>query len=123
MKSTLASANILPLVVENGAARARPYLDVKVATVSRENNLLEGGSFQREQGMMDVTVVVDEGTYSGASNDYADEVAALFPEGLTIAAPGGDVVITAVPDIRPGFNVEAEYRTPVMIRYEAVPNA
>ncbi|QDP60555.1 MAG: hypothetical protein Unbinned338contig1000_48 [Prokaryotic dsDNA virus sp.] len=121
LKAVIEVANILPAAHENGTTQARPYIDVKIASARRENNLLAGGAFLREIGALDVTVCVDEGTYANAASDYADDIAALFPKGLRIDAPGGVVVITDVPDVRAGFNADAEYRVPVMVRYEAAP--
>jgi hypothetical protein len=119
LKAVIEAANILPAAHGNGRSATRPYLDIATASARRENELLAGGAFQREIGALSVTVCVDEGTYENAASDYADDIAALFPKGLRIPATGGVVAITDVPDVRSGFQAEAEWRLPVLIRYEA----
>jgi hypothetical protein len=119
MKAVIEAANILPAAHENGTTATRPYLDIAIATARREVFPVAGGAADREIGSMAVAIVVSEGTYTRAAYDYADQIAALFPMALRIPFTGGVLTIQGAPDIRPGFNAEAEYRVPVVISYIA----
>lgn len=123
LKAVIEAANILPAAHENGTTATRPYLDVVIATARREVFPLRGGAADREIGSMSVTIVVDEGTYTSAAYNYADQIAALFPMALRLPFTGGVVTISGPPDVRPGFNASAEYRVPVIIPYTAIATA
>lgn len=118
------AADTLPAVYENGGTELRPYLDVSQATTRRETIRIKGGHAQREIGSYAVTVVVDEGTNTKAAKGYADQVIALFPNGLRLPFSGGIVTIggqgSTASERRPGFNADAEYRVPVIIPYTAL---
>ena len=119
LKGIIEAVNILPAAHENGVSAERPYLIVKIEARSRTDASLEGGTFLSETGILAVSVVVDEGSYTKAATDHADTLAGLFPKGRRIAVTGGAITITAPADIKSGFNAAGEYRVPVMIRYQA----
>lgn len=122
--AVIEAAAILPAAQENGGTVSRPYLDIAQATARREVIRIMGGHAQREIGSYAATVVVDEGTNTRAAKAYADQVIALFPNGLRLPFAGGFVTIggqgTTATERRPGFNAGAEYRVPVIIPYTAI---
>lgn len=119
LKGIIEASNLLPAAHENGKGADRPYLIVAIEARNRADDSLEGGTFLTETGILGVSVVVDEGTYTQVATDHADTLEELFPSGLTIPITGGKIKITAPADIKPGFNAGAEYRVPVLIRYRA----
>ncbi len=98
---------------------SRPFLEVSFPTVVRTGATLKGNQVVREIGRMMVIVVADLNEGEDTANDFADQVEALFVEGKTIAITGGNVVITAPPEIRGGFRDGPDWRVPVLIRYTA----
>jgi len=113
--------------VSTGQLPDRPYLGVGFEVAARSGGTLKGNEVTREVGRMIVQVVTERagemaaGAPQGedAAYDHADSVAALFPEGLRLSITGGQVVVTAPPEIRGGFPDESDWRVPVVIRYQA----
>lgn len=64
-------------------------------------------------GILQVTAVVQAGTFTGATMPDAETIKAAFPAGSTI----GGAVIYSVPAIEGGFVDGAEYRQPVSIYF------
>ncbi len=119
LKEKLASAAILPAAWPNVHYQGDlPYLDVSFVTARRESDTLTGEVLQ-EIGRMSVVAVVAEGTGVEDGENYAESVSDLFPMGERIAITGGTITITGPADIREGFLVDDEYRTPVIIKYQA----
>ena len=100
-------------------AGARPYFEVTTEVFEREGGTLKGDEVLSETGQFNVIVVVDQGTGEDAALDYADAVAALFPEGYRIPITGGEIIITRPADVRGGYPDDADYRVPVIVRYRA----
>lgn len=98
---------------------ARPYFDVTFASVDRDGGTLKGGEILWETGQFNAVVVVDQGGGEDAAADYADAVAALFPEGQRITITGGEIVIRRPTQIRSGYPTDADYRMPVAVLYRA----
>jgi len=121
LKSRLAFGSIGPGVawpnVEYGAGR--PYFATSFTGVVREGGTLKGGEVLVETGQFTPVVVVDQGEGEDSAADYADAVAALFPEGLRLPISGGEVTVTRPADIRGGYQTDIDYRMPVAIFYEA----
>lgn len=121
LKSRLAGGSIgadaaWPNVEYSGA---RPYFDTSFTGLVREGGTLKGNEILKETGQFTAVVVVDHGIGENAAADYADAVAALFPEGQRIAITGGEVVIRRPADIRGGYPTDTDYRMPVAIFYRA----
>jgi hypothetical protein len=121
LKSRLAGGSIGP-----GAAwpnveysGARPYFDTSFTGIVREGGTLKGDETKTEAGQFTAVVVVDHGGGEDAALDYADAVAALFPEGQRIAITGGQIVIRRRAQVRAGYPTETDYRMPVAIFYYA----
>lgn len=121
LKSRLAGGSIGP----GGAwpnveyTGARPYFDTSFTGLVREGGTLKGNEIDAETGQFTAVVVVDQGGGEDGALDYADAVAALFPEGQRITITGGEIVIRRPADIRGGFPTETDYRVPVAIFYRA----
>ena len=98
---------------------SRPYIEVSFPDAARSGGTLKGGEIIREIGRMSVIVCTDLDKGEDEANDYADQVAAKFPEGKSFPITGGKVIITAPPDIRGGFRDGPEWRVPVIVRYLA----
>jgi len=98
----------------------RPRLEIVHLANDRRGNTMKGSEVIREPRSLIVTVVTDIGIGLQSSEDIADSVAALFPEGLKLAITGGEITVTAPPQIGPGFRDEAEHRNPVTVRLESV---
>ena len=97
----------------------RPRIETTFAGVSQTGGTLKGNEVHYEDGTFMAMAVVDKGDGEAAGLDLADDVAALFPEGLRLTITGGTVTIMARPDIRAGYPTETDYRIPVAIRYRA----
>lgn len=98
---------------------ARPYFDTSFTGLVREGGTLKGNEIKTETGQFSAVVVVEQGSGEDAAADYADAVAALFPEGQRITITGGEIVIRRPVDIRGGFPTNQDYRMPVAIFYRA----
>jgi len=121
LKSRLAGGAIgpsaaWPNVNHNGT---QPYFDTSFTGIVREGGTLKGNEILSETGQFNAVIVVDQGGGEDAAADYADAVAALFPEGQRISITGGEIVIRRPVDIRGGYPTDADYRVPVAIHYRA----
>lgn len=96
----------------------KPYLRFEIVRVSNRDETL-AGEMPISKGRVIATVVTEIGTKSKAANQKADEIAALYPMGRRLAVTGGEIVIIAPPNIQEGFPQDADWRTPVIIDYEA----
>lgn len=95
-----------------------PYLSVTILRAGTADRTLDAEA-PIQTGRFIVTVVAARGTSDGASDDHADQVAALFPMGLRIPAGGQTITILQPPHIREGLGDGAYWRTPVIIPFEA----
>lgn len=98
---------------------SRPYLDVSFAGGDRIGGSLKGNEIERASGIMQVAVATDLGIGTDTAKGWADQVAALYPEGTRISITGGTVLIPSPPSIRAGLIAGAEWRVPVLIAYTA----
>ncbi len=122
LKSTLDGASLglstaWPNVDYTGA---RPYAVVTVAPSDTRRGTLKGNEITVETGVFSAIVCVDENTGEAAAMNFADAIAALYPQGSRISITGGSIEILTTPSIRPGFTTEKEYRVPVVLTYRAV---
>jgi hypothetical protein len=69
-------------------------------------------------GRLIATVVVLRGSGEGRANDIAEQVAALFPMGAQITAPGFVTDVIQPPHIREGMSDGAYWRVPVSVPIE-----
>lgn len=114
-----ASSIALDWVYPNQSAEfIKPYGVVEVVRIARRDATMEGVN-TISQGRVIVTVVSEIGRSTNASNAYADQIGALFPMGLRIPLTGGVIVVTKPADIREGFRESEDWRTPIIIDYEA----
>lgn len=100
-------------------AGAESYYLVQWATSTREGGLLVGGARKYETGLMDVQVIGPIGIGEGPANAMAEAIDDLFPENLTIDAPGIKIRITEPCDVRGGYRDDHLWRVPVIVKYEA----
>lgn len=96
-----------------------PRLEITFDGVERTGGTLKGNEVLREVGIFAVVVCVEQGQGEDAALDYADDIAAAFPEGQRIAFTGGEITITQPAAIRAGFPDKTAYRVPVVVRYAA----
>lgn len=96
----------------------KPYILFEIVRVGRRDDTL-AGEMTISRGQIIGTPVTKVGVASDIGNQKADEIAALFPMGRRITVNGGEILIIKPPDIREGFRQDAEWRTPVIIDYEA----
>jgi len=96
----------------------KPYIGVQCVRVGRRDETLNGEQ-TISRGQLIATVVTQRGKSSLTANQKADQIAALFPMGRRIAVTGGEIVIMKPADIREGFPQDADWRTPVIVDYEA----
>lgn len=97
---------------------AKPYLRFEIVRVSSRDDTLEGQA-TINKGRIVATVVTEQGKKSKDGNMKADEIAAHYPMGRRIPIIDGEIVIIAPPNIQEGFPQDADWRTPVIIDYEA----
>lgn len=100
------------------APGTKPYISVQIVRIVRRDPALAGGALI-SQGRVVATVVTALNKGTSAANAAAEAVAALFPKALKIAAGTGVITITKPADIREGFPEGGDWRTPVIVDYEA----
>lgn len=96
----------------------KPYVRFEIVRVSNRDDTLEGQA-PISKGRIVATVVTEIGTKSKDANTKADQIAAYYPMGRRIPIIDGEIVIIAPPNIQEGFPQDADWRTPVIIDYEA----
>lgn len=96
----------------------KPYIAVQFVRVGRRDDTLDGEQ-TISRGQMIATVVVAVGGSTRTANQKADQIANLFPKGRRLTVAGGEIVIMKPADIREGFPQDADWRTPVIIDFEA----
>lgn len=69
-------------------------------------------------GRLIATVVGLKGSGEGSANEIAEQIAALFPMGAQITAPGFVVDVMQPPHIREGMSDGAYWRVPVSVPIE-----
>lgn len=114
----LGITGVYPAVDPEGPL-TRPYFEFEFVNAQREGEAIDG-TVKREVGTISITVVVEEGLGEDDASDYADAVAALFPQGLHLPITGGDIAFQQQADIRIGVRDTPDWRVPVLIRYVAV---
>ncbi|MCC0013872.1 MAG: hypothetical protein H6881_08340 [Rhodobiaceae bacterium] len=97
---------------------SKPYLVAQIVRIDRRDDTHDG-TLTISQGRMIVTVVSEKGKSTRTSNTMADQVAAVFPHGKRMTVTGGEIVIMKPPLIQDGFPQDADWRTPVIIDYQA----
>ncbi|MCL6653484.1 hypothetical protein A6R70_14420 [Agrobacterium rubi] len=97
---------------------SKPYLRFEIVRVSNRDETL-AGEMPISKGRIVATIVTEIGTKSKSANTKADEIAAHYPMGRRLPVAGGEIVIIAPPNIQEGFPQDADWRTPVIIDYEA----
>jgi len=96
----------------------KPYISVQFVRVGRRDDTLAGEQ-TISRGKMIATVVVAVGTSTRVANEKADQIANLFPMGRRFSVAGGEIVVMKPADIREGFPQDADWRTPVIVDFEA----
>ncbi|WP_306150747.1 phage tail terminator-like protein [Roseovarius sp. MMSF_3281] len=121
LKSRLVSANIGPNRAHPNVepTGGRPFFEMSFTGIDREGGTLKGNEILSETGQFTAVVVVDQGGGEDDALDYADAVAALFPEGQRITITDGEIVIRRPAEIRGGYPTDADYRVPVAVFYRA----
>jgi hypothetical protein len=95
-----------------------PFATVQIVRVERTDRTMNGDE-TISRGRIIVTLVDRLGTSTKTANTLADTVAAAFPVALRIPVTGGQIVIMKPTDIREGFRDGSEWRTPIIIDYQA----
>lgn len=95
-----------------------PYLAVDFIRAGTSDDTLDAEA-PIQTGRLIVTVVSARGQSTGAADDYADQVAALFPMGDRIAAGSLTITIMQPPHIREGMTDGTYWRVPVIIPFQA----
>ena len=119
LKAVLGNASLgLPIAWPNRSApNTRPYLDVEFVDSVREGGALKGqAEIERIEATMVVTVAVDNDGHTTTANDYAQQVAALYPEGTKINITNGQICMM-LPNILKGFEALGHWRVPVRMPY------
>lgn len=96
----------------------KPYIAIQFVRVGRRDDTLAGEQ-TISRGQMIATVVVSVGTSTRVANEKADQIANLFPMGRRLPVAGGEIVIMKPANIREGFPQDADWRTPVIVDFEA----
>ena len=96
----------------------RPYVRFEIVRVSTRDDTLEGQA-PIAKGRVIATVVTEQGKKSKDGNIKADQIASYYPMGGRIPIIDGEIVIIAHPNVQEGFPQDADWRTPVIIDYEA----
>lgn len=120
LKARIAAASLGRLIAwpNQDFDSAPPFVTVQIVRIERTDDTLNGeGTISR--GRLLVTLVDKPGTSTKAANTLADTVAALFSYGLRIAVTGGQIVIIKPADVREGIRDGSEWRTPIIIDYQA----
>ena len=104
--------------IEPQGTMIRPYFEVLFPTQSRTGQFISGDVVE-ESGLLGVVIVVEFGTGEDAVNDYADAVADIFYQTLTISITGGLITIEQPANIAQGYRDNADWRVPLTISYSA----
>lgn len=121
LKAEIDSAGLVwPIAWQNvhRDGRSKPYIVVNIIKVNRRDETLNGEN-TISLGRVVATTVTKTGIGSDLGEAKAQQIAALFPMGKTIAVTGGQIVFTKPADIQEGFRQDADWRTPVIAQYEA----
>lgn len=119
LKARIGGAGLaIPIRWPNESAPAtRPYYQVDFADSAREGGALKGAAnIERIEGVIVVTVAVDNDTHTTVANGYADTLVDVFPEGTKINVTGGQITIR-MPTIFKGFEANGHWRVPIRIPY------
>ncbi len=95
-----------------------PYLAVDIVRANTTDDTLNAEA-PIQIGRLIVTVVADRGHATGVADDYADQVAALFPMGDRIAVGALTITIMQPPHIREGMADGTYWRVPVLIPFQS----
>lgn len=106
------------IVLENrDSIPARPYVVVEIVRVSKTDATLDGTA-PTHRGFLQATVVSDTDDWANPGLEIAEEVAAVFPYTLRIAAGTGEITILKPPQVEQSFRDGPDWRTPVRVDYE-----
>ncbi len=97
-----------------------PYIACEIVRAGTSDATLDGVA-PIVTGRLIASVVVAKGTGETRADEIAEQVAALFPMGLTI--PLGyiiDIIVTQPPHIREGMTDGAYWRVPVSIPFQII---
>lgn len=123
LRAVLANANILPVGWANTTApTTRPHLLAYSVRLEPRDDTLQRTS-PRQRGRFIVTHIGNVGVHTGNYDDQATQVAELYPAGLLIPFEGGTIEITDHPHVKDGYREGNDWRTQVVIPYEALPSA
>ena len=121
----IATANILPAYMPNvkpsaTVKAATTYFEVTFAASRTRRSGYDAASVVQKIAILQCVVVVPDGEGVIAVEDFADDIKTLFTASPILKLPitGGEIIIGTV-DIKNGFNVDGEYRVPVLIPFIA----
>ena len=115
---------LMTIVLENrDNIPKRPYAVAEIVRVSKTDATLDGAQ-PINRGFMQVTVITETDAFAhdgvgGGGLGMAEDVAAVFPYGLRLPGPGGEITILKPPQIEQAFRDGPDWRTPVRVDYEA----
>jgi len=96
-----------------------PRFEVQFSGINREDPSLKGGQILYETGTFNVIVCVAKALGENPALDYADSIVELYPKGHRGSFTGGEMAITAAPQIKSGYPDDTSYRIPVAVTYRA----
>jgi len=100
-------------------ANAFPYLVVQLLRGSTTRLGTNGADQEYNQGIFQISVMVEKGSSTRKANEICDEVKAVFPAGLRISLATGHCDILRNPVAEAGYTDDAAWRTPISIYYRA----
>lgn len=121
LREDLATLPGLPTIVwpNDPSLPALPYLVVEIVRFEPvARNLDSDPTFT---GLLQVSVLIAEGTYNNVAKSYAEDIVAQYPARRSIAVSGGTVQIRKRPAILSGYPEKAisAWRLPVQVPYRA----
>ena len=97
-----------------------PKFEVSFPVRMSNDTSLKGGTIDREEGMIAITICVAKGSGENAALGLFDQLKSLFEKGTQVSITGGSIQVTREPTIeRQGFPDETAFRLPTTIRYVA----
>jgi hypothetical protein len=95
-----------------------PYQRVNLLPGIPENPTI-GGTFKRELGLFQVTLMYPQGTGTKDAGDRAQLIRDRFPRGTELNHGNVYVMVDKTPEIRPGSQDGDRWSVPVRIQYYA----
>lgn len=94
-----------------------PYIACTIVRAGTSDDTLDAES-PIVAGRLIASVVVKSGTGETKANEIAEQIAALFPMGERIEAPGATTEVMQPPHIREGMPDGAYWRVPVSVPFQ-----